>query len=228
MIVFLAGMQRSGSTFSFNVVRDILARRGTVYQEAHPSAAAVVERSGDADHVLFKAHNTDGMTVRLVKLGAVKAVLTVRRPEDAIASWIETFGFDLDTSIAHFQDWLSMFARLRNHALVVRYDDIERLPWSAAWRIARYVCPDARLIEVMGIARARSKRRVKAMTDKLNVDDENVQHISFSYYDTKTFFHRRHVSSLASRFATERIGADAVSTIRHAFRGDIDKNGNLL
>lgn len=36
-IVFIAGMPRSGSTFSFNVARDVLRARGSVYQEAPPN-----------------------------------------------------------------------------------------------------------------------------------------------------------------------------------------------
>jgi hypothetical protein len=229
MIVFLAGMQRSGSTFSFNVVRELLAQRGTIYQEPFPSAVSVVERSGNACHVLFKAHSADEFTLRLIELGAVKAVCTVRRPEDAIASWMETFGFQFNEAVAHMQEWLSMYARLRKHALVVPYEQIDRQPWRAALRIARHICPDARIMEVIRIARTHSKRNVKDMTDRLVNGMDNIQDISFSYYDTKTFFHRRHVSTLVSRPAADRIGKDAVLSIRRTLHAYIDeKNGNLL
>jgi hypothetical protein len=228
MIVFIAGMQRSGSTFSFNVVRELLERRGTIYQEPFPSAVSVVERSNGASHVLFKAHNADDVTLRLIELGAVKVVCTVRKPEDAIASWMETFGFHLDESIACMHDWLRMFVRLRDHALVVRYEQIDRQPWRAALRIARLVCPDARLMEVIQVARRYSKKNVKFMADEFVAEADNIKDISFSYYDTKTFFHRRHVSTLVPRLATDRIGEAAVSSIRRAFRAYIDENGNLL
>jgi hypothetical protein len=228
MIVFIAGMPRSGSTFSFNVVRELLAQRGTIYQEVSLSAVPVVERSGDASHVLFKAHSTDDVTLRLIELGAVKAVCTVRRPEDAIASWMEAFGFRLDESIASMQEWLKMFERLRNHALVVRYEQIDRHPWRAALRIARYVCPDAWVKDVLRAARTHSKTRVKAITDKLDEETDNVVDVSFSYYDRSTFLHRRHVSALVSRPAKDRIGEDAVASIRRALYANIDADGNLL
>jgi hypothetical protein len=228
MIVFLAGMPRSGSTFSFNVVRELLARRGTIYQEPISSAVSAVERSGSASHVLFKAHNTDDVTLRLIELGAVKVVCTVRRPEDAIASWMEAFGFQLDESIGAMQEWRRMFARLRDHALVVRYEQIDRQPWRAALRIARHVCPDASVMEVLRVARMYSKEKVKSATDELAKDGDNIVELSFSYYDRVTFLHRRHVATLVSRSAADRIGNEAVSSIRQTFQTYIDEDGNLV
>src|SRR5437764_605665 len=109
MIVLIAGMHRSGSTFSFNVVRELLQRRGGAYQEVCSSVTSAVERSDGSGHVLVKEHLFDDVTLRLVELGAVKAVCTIRRPEDAVASLMETFGLGLDESIAHIHRWLVMF-----------------------------------------------------------------------------------------------------------------------
>jgi hypothetical protein len=59
VIILIAGMPRSGSTFSFNVVREVLSARGSIYQEACEDVVGVVGRSGGADHVLVKTHNLD-------------------------------------------------------------------------------------------------------------------------------------------------------------------------
>ena len=99
MIVFIAGMPRSGSTFSFNIVRRLLEARGSVYQEPTDDILGALERAGDATHLLLKAHQADDVTLALIKIGAVKAVCTVRKPEDAIASWMTTFGFTLAESL---------------------------------------------------------------------------------------------------------------------------------
>ena len=53
MIVLIAGMPRSGSTFSFNVVREILLARGSVYQESCEDVIGAVGRSGGTDHQTF-------------------------------------------------------------------------------------------------------------------------------------------------------------------------------
>jgi hypothetical protein len=69
MIVLVAGMPRSGSTFSFNVVREILQARGSVYYEAAGDLGGTVRRSGGARHVLLKCHEVDDSSRELVKAG---------------------------------------------------------------------------------------------------------------------------------------------------------------
>ncbi|HVA39059.1 MAG TPA: hypothetical protein VNF49_00220 [Candidatus Binataceae bacterium] len=87
MIVFIGGMQRSGSTFSFNVVREILRRHGGVYQETTPHVLGAVEqavaKAPQAKHVIVKAHSIDEPSLAALRLGGIRAIRTVRRPEDA-------------------------------------------------------------------------------------------------------------------------------------------------
>ena len=145
VIVLLAGMQRSGSTFAFNVARDVLRARGRVYQEA-PAEADVVgalARAGDAEHVLVKAHEADPLTISMVWHGAVRVVCTMRRIEDAAASWMEAFGWSEAETVEYLRAWLTLYARLRGAALLVPYAQLDRRPWLAAWRIAHFLCPDA-------------------------------------------------------------------------------------
>jgi hypothetical protein len=228
MIVFISGMQRSGSTFSFNIVRELLERRGTIYQEPFHDLLPVIERAGDADHVVLKAHTADDTTIRLVRLGAIKTICTVRKPEDAIASWIETFGFNLEESIERLRGWFVMFEQIRRHALIVPYALIDRHPRRAAWLIARYICPDASRIEVIRIALRYSKNNVIKISQNLQKDAPIIHDIGYSYYDEKTFFHRCHVSSLVTKPAIARIGEDAVRSIREALRAHVDPNGDIL
>ena len=228
MIVFIAGMQRSGSTFSFNIAREILLARGSVYQEPHPSIYSVIERSGNADHVILKAHAVDDFTCRMAQLGTLKVVCTVRKPEDAIASWIETFGFSLEDSIGRMRDWIEMFGRLKDHALIVDYDEIDLRPYKAGRRIARYISPDAGYFEIRRAVKRNTKAVVKEATDRIANEGDEVTDIGFSYYHSATFLHRRHVSSLVSRGAAERISAESVITIRRELSDLLDHDGHLV
>lgn len=228
MIVFLAGMPRSGSTFSFNVVRGLLEHRAAVRQEATTDILSLVERAVAVDHVLLKAHTANAVMLRLVELGAIKVVCTVRRPEDAIASLIDTFQVSLDELISQMRDWITMFYQLRRHALVIPYAELDRQPWRAAWRIGKKICPDAGMGEIIRVAQANSKENVKAACDHLARNGEGVRDIGFSYYNTKTFYHRRHVSTINSQAAAIRIGQDAVATIRKELRNYLDAEGDLL
>lgn len=228
MIVFLAGMQRSGSTFSFNVVRHLLERRGKICQVPSSDLIGVLEQSTGADHLLMKSHSANDQVIRLARLGAVKVICTVRKPEDAIASGVEVFGFSLEDAIDHMRTWLDMFCQLRTHALVIPYRQIDTRPWRATWDIARHVCPDARPYEIIKLASKYRKSKVKAFADELRNEDENISDMGFSYFDNTTFFHRRHVSTLKSRSAVDRIGDDAVKSIRAALREHLDPSGELI
>jgi hypothetical protein len=227
MIVFIAGMQRSGSTYSFNIARDILRKRGSVFQEASQDVLGALRKSVGTDHILLKAHTADETILRLVESGAVKAICTARRPEDAIASWMETFAFNLEDCLEQMRAWLAMFERLKNYALVVRYQDIERRPLLSAYRIARHLRAGALPLEIYRVARNYSKAKVKVLSDNLDVNDTGVMNIGFSHYDKTTFFHRRHVSSLTAKQAGERIGLEAVSRIRRELKLFINDDGNL-
>jgi hypothetical protein len=94
-------------------------------------------------HLLLKGHEADEVTLALTKLGAIKSICTVRKPEDPIASWMSTFSFTLEESIHAMSAWLRMFSVIRTYALIVPFDEIDREPRSAAWKIARYIFDDA-------------------------------------------------------------------------------------
>ena len=220
MIVFLAGMQRSGSTFAFNVARDALRRRGIVHQQASSDFRSVLAAAGPVDHILVKAHGSDDFGIGLARYGAMRVICTVRRPEDAVASWIETFGFGETEAIEHMRQWLRLYAQIREVALTVRFKTIDRHPTFAAWRIGRHLFSNFGWREARAIARRHSKYAVKARTEQLERDGTEVQDIGFSWYDKATFFHRRHVSSLASRTAEERIGAEQLARIRKALAAE--------
>ena len=110
MIVCLAGMPRSGSTFSFNVVREVLRTRGTIYQEPCDDVLGAVHRSEGVQHILVKTHGLDDPSMELAKAGAFQVIITVRRVEDAIASWTSIFGeVTEDALIEIMRRWLRMF-----------------------------------------------------------------------------------------------------------------------
>lgn len=227
MIVHIAGMQRSGSTFSFNIAREILQASGSVYQDPAESVYPVMERSRLADHVIMKAHAIDEITCRMAQLGAMKVICTVRKPEDAIASWLETFGLNLEESIGHMRAWVRMLGRLKNQALIVDYDEIDRHPFRAGRRIARYIRPDSGFLEAKRAVRRNTKAVVKQTTDRLAKEDSGVTDIGFSYYDSKTFFHRRHVSALISRGAAERISSESIAITHSELSEYPNPNGYL-
>jgi hypothetical protein len=175
VIVLIAGMPRSGSTFSFNVARQILAARGSVYQETCEDVVGVVGRSGGADHVLVKNHNLDEPSLALARAGAMRIIMTVRRVEDAMASWFDAFDAVPEAvALGVMHHWIGLFQQLRTKALIVPYEQIDRRPWVAVWRIARAICPIVYPTEVLAITRRLSKATVKRQTDMLPIEASGV------------------------------------------------------
>lgn len=216
MIVLVAGMQRSGSTWSFNVVRELLLRHGTVYHEFGDDLLATLGRAGDADHVILKTHAADPFAIRLVRLGAARMICTVRDIADAMASWIETFDRSDDSTIQAFRGWLAMYRQVRPHALTLHYEQIDRNPNWTAWRLARHLTHERNPLPAVAIARRYAKARMKDVADAMQRDQAGVIDAGFTWYDTTTALHRRHVSSLVSRPAHERLPAERVERLVRA------------
>ena len=117
--------------------------RGQVYQEASFDILGALSRADGADHVILKGHQADRTCIDLARQGACRTICTVRRVEDAVASWMETFGFSEDDSNAAMRDWLAIFRQLRQTALVVPYE-LDRPP-SPARGLADRPLPDRRV-----------------------------------------------------------------------------------
>jgi hypothetical protein len=224
MIVLLAGMPRSGSTFCFNIVREVLSRRGRIHQEPTSDVVGAVHRSKGADYVLVKTHDLDVASLALVP--SMRIIITIRRVEDAIASWHTTFDtVSEEASVAIMRAWLRLYCQLRSRAVLVPYWQTDHLPWLAAWRIAHAVCPTVGLAEVVGIARRFRKADVKRKFERLSLGDSNVVDVGFSHFDSITFFHRRHVSAVKSRTAEQAISQERLSRVRAALATDIAATG---
>lgn len=89
----------------------------------------------------------------------------------------------------------------------------------------RFLVPNVRLTEIWRSARRHAKSEVKKRTETLSRDRPDVRDIGFSWYDTHTFFHRRHVSSLKSRSALERLPFEQVERIRVSLAEEIAAAG---
>lgn len=228
MIVFIGGMQRSGSTFSFNIAREVLNQRGSVYQASVGSILEASSSAADTDHLLIKGHTADEFTLNIIKYGAARAICTIRKPEDAISSWMDTFGFSLDQSIEHILEWEIMFKSLKKYALVIDFSEIDQNPILAAGKIGRHLYSVHGYLQAVWAARKYTKQNVKKLSEEIERDIDRHVDIGFSQYDDKTFFHRRHITDIQTRNAVQRIGIDNVQYIRKRLRHIINENGDLL
>lgn len=223
MLVFVSGMPRSGSTYSFNVVRRSLSRRGSVASITSDKRAQFT--SGDTTHAIYKAHYADEELLGMLRDGSVKSVCTVRKPESAVLSWLNTFGGDP----AHVVDtimlpWMRLYERIAAHSLVVSMEEIESHRLRSTWKIGRYVCADYSPLEWIKDCRELSKRRISRLLNDVEQKKRKIVDSGWTYYDAETFFHRRHISD-RSKFETK---PDVLLEIRRRLAPWLDRDGNLV
>ena len=115
-------------------------------------------------------------------------VCTVRDPYDAIESWMDVFGFDLETSLLDFENWAVSFHSLRTYALVINFKEIESRPIIVIWKIAKHLGIRLTLFELATLYNRIKKDSVKTFSQKIQPDNKGVLDIGFSYFDKKTFF----------------------------------------
>jgi hypothetical protein len=220
MLVLIGGMQRSGSTFTFNIARELLKVSGSVYVEASADLAGAIDRSNGTDHVVLKDHAGSEALVAAVLQGTVRTICTVRRVEDALASWMQTFGFDLSTAIHHLKGWFAMYERIQPVSLTVGYGRIEKDPIGTATKIAELLNVSVNRDIVADIAESYSRENVQRLVEGIERGREGVRDIGFSYYHEETFFHRRHISSLAHRAAEEYFSSDELRHVAAEFSAE--------
>lgn len=217
MIAIIAGMQRSGSTYCFNVARELLAVRGGVCTFATDNFDETLQLDGRAKHVLVKTHHPDQRLSSLIRNGTALAICTVRKPEDAVASWMETFGFGLEDSIQEIRKWLQWHRQISDSTFNISFEDVELRPLRVVFKIGMRMKVWASPLEMYRIRKKYDKRLVYEQSKALPPSSEgsNVKDIGFSYYDRSTFFHRRHVSTpQRSSLAVELLSTSQVEFIR--------------
>lgn len=225
MIVVIGGMYRSGSTYTFNIVRELLSVRGGAHVAAVDSLDKAFAEPSDKKHLVIKSHAPDFLCTRLIERGVLPCVCTFRKPEDAVASYVKAFGFDLESAVSVIRDWLKWHQTVSPYVLNISYETIDRHPLRAILGIQTYLLGRPRLVEALRLQQKYDKRRVKDTYDNLQEGD-TTKNIGFSYYDEQTFFHRRHIASLDSTRADGELNSEDLAMIHAQLKDFIDSNGH--
>jgi len=222
MLVIIAGMIRSGSTFSFNVARELLTQTGEVSAFSGNSIQEAILSSPRRKHFLLKTHAPDALTTELIRLGALPCICTLRRPEDAIGSWMTTFGVSLEASIETMRVWLLWYQGMKDAVKLIRFEQIESTRIEAITEIHRYLIGREDSTLAFGQSNRYEKKRLQSWLDNMP-PSENTIDIGMSYYDSETYFHRRHIST------TSAVLSDAQRLVVYAELKDfVDADGNVL
>lgn len=214
MLVIIAGMPRSASTFSFNIAREILSAHRPVTCEVTNGIGPYLFKCL-RQHVIIKTHAPDSSLQKLISLGLARTLCTYRKPEDAVASRHHTFGQELEQSLRLVGNWLDWHSGTRN-TLDIDYRDIEGDSQSVIHRIQSHLVGHENEEQAERLATAYSREAVRRQYESLD-PEEDVTDVGFSYYDNKTLFHRNHIKAEKPCSAAETLTAQQLANVRAAF-----------
>ncbi|MCL4383934.1 hypothetical protein M1116_00605 [Patescibacteria group bacterium] len=194
MIVVIAGMHRSGSTFVFNAVRELLEKRGKTIWISSDKYEDVMALSKGYKNIIIKSHLPDEGITRLVEEKKAVCIGTIREPQEAIRSLMRVFGFSFEISNKHIFNWLGWYQQNRKFVSIIKYQLVNHAPLIAVILVGWYIFAGLLIYESIKITKKYNKNRLRQKLKELKPDDANVVDAGFSYYDKETFFHRNHIS----------------------------------
>src|SRR5579871_230735 len=143
MLVLCSGMARSGSTWSFNVAKQLLRRvSGSVAAGYGDAIGEALQLHGQtAEHLVVKSHNPDGVGRALIKQGLCRTIYTYRDPLDAILSAVEAFDRTVEGVTDVIRDSLALmrFQVEAGGVLCLWYGDLVTRDRDAVAAIAAYL-----------------------------------------------------------------------------------------
>ena len=201
MIVAMCGMQRSASTWSYNVCREILQRAGLKIDPSSgqysPEDLAEKASEGAAPNtaLLLRSHWPHPTMIDRLKKGEIRIVYTVRDPRDALASVMYTFENNFKNAVRDLERSLSFMDHLISNggALLLRYPDIIRSPDRVISETADYLQTPITEDKIQYIAEKLSRDKLKKRAENLNPDKQKVFE-GFSY-DAETLLLNNHIRS---------------------------------
>lgn len=200
MIVLCNGMQRSGSTWSYNVCVNLLrlvSPSESIYSGYHEELRSLLESLDcEYDHLVIKSHTLDSVGRMLGRLGCAKVIYTCRDAYDAIASYMAMFGRPFEEALAAIRDSLLLreFHLKTCNVLEIHYESLTKTPRDRIVDIAAYLGLTAPGDIVEQVHAQTSAERMKALSEKFDQHNpESLVRQGHLLYDRHTLLHEGHI-----------------------------------
>jgi hypothetical protein len=199
VIVIVSGMPRSGSTWSYNVCRQILDQAGMpldpatgLYGDGDEVDEIVARGPMPGAALLVKCHIPGRRTVAAMKAGRVRNIYTYRDPRDAVASLRRTFGTSFRNSVRVIHRWLRFVDDVAalEVSLGIDYRQIETAPERAVAAVAETLGVELRPDRAAAIAAALGRDE---MRKRATAGSGETARLASIEHDTVTGLTRNHI-----------------------------------
>jgi len=209
--IFITGMQRSGSTWCYNVVRELCKHHGLGTMIGFVGEGEALDKvlrttTPDDDRPrIIKFHTPTTLTLDMLQNGEAKAVYSQRDLRDVVVSLMDfnDAPFDyvlsqrLHKLVEHHQSW-----KQAPNTQGIEYRDILEQPQTGIRRISSWLGIDCseQLVEKIALACSpeATRKRIEEINNRPAENDSaiHVQKVSETrYFDTDTLLHANHITS---------------------------------
>jgi hypothetical protein len=230
MIILCTGLLRSGSTWSFNVCRQLFRQTykdGSVklaigYADGVPLDELIRANQDDSERILIvKSHFPGAYAVDQIESGQLPNICTLRDPRDSFVSLNSydemTFDEIKDYVLKNLR-YIDKYER-KDKSLFIDFEDMMANSLAAVGRIADYLklnLSEEIILEVDEQTNIDSARKtMNGLSDRDGSD--SVHKVRSHLVDNLTFIHEKHVQSAKSgRWKTE-LSQDEQRRVNEAF-----------
>ncbi len=234
--IFIVGMVRSGSTWTYNVVRNILAVLGigTVdgYVGEHEALDAHLRRINTEVYTkrprLIKFHDWTETVIQMLSSGRGNAIYSQRDLRDVTVSWMDfdksTFEQVVDSGRLDVLMEMNMFWRRQSNLMKIEYQQLMVEPEDTIHRVAAWLNFDITSDQAREIANNCSLDAAIKSMDKIKeqvagLKKGRIFSDSHRYFDENTLLHYNHIRSAEIGRYRKRL-TDAQIARLHNILGD--------
>lgn len=232
-------MGRSGSTWSFNVVKLLMREHSETTHACYTDdvASSFMEAGALPEHIIVKCHTPDYFGRFLIKHNMCRTVYTFREPLEVLTSALETFGGDFDPHLSGLTSSLELLQYQVETGGVhsIWYDDIIERSHERVAALADYLgieCSRQRCDEIATMMERENVRRILSEMAKSGQQTKTAMRFfnrpdKIASWDSGTLFSDHHIRKAPSApedFLTQEQIARAIE----AFSGFVDSSGRLL
>jgi hypothetical protein len=228
-VVICNGVIRSGSTWSFNVCREMVQEDairnrkafGSAYLDAQPLEQFISQPQPPAASAVVKAHGLGPVAMTALRHGRARAVCTYRDPRDCIASDLAFMRYPLEIAIKRVGGTLDPIRVYQTtpNILLVRYEDMMTDRFREIRRIADHLGIEMNAEDVRRIDANTNMDSSERVCKQMKHQPQKMLKIATHLVDPTTHLHENHLNGGTVGRWRQDLSTDQAAYLSEMFSG---------